>query len=62
MELGEGRNRQIRRMMARLGYNVRKLRRIQVGPLRLSGLQPGQWRELTRSELAALKRATGLGD
>jgi pseudouridine synthase len=57
MELREGRNRQIRRMMARLGHPVKKLRRVAVGPLKLRGLQPGQWRELTRQELKALKKA-----
>lgn len=60
MELSEGRNRQIRRMMSRLGHNVKKLRRVQMGPLRLRGLQPGQWRELTHEELKALRRAAGL--
>jgi 23S rRNA pseudouridine2605 synthase len=60
MELTEGRNRQIRRMMAKLGHTVRKLRRVQMGPLKLTGLQPGQWRELTREELKVLKKAAGL--
>lgn len=60
MELKEGRNRQIRRMMARLGHNVKKLRRVQMGPLKLHGLQPGQWRELTPIELKSLRRAAGL--
>jgi pseudouridine synthase len=60
MRLGEGQNRQIRRMMARLGYKVRKLRRVQMGPLKLKGLQPGQWRELTYKELRDLKKAAGL--
>lgn len=60
MELKEGRNRQIRRMMARFGHNVKKLRRVQMGPLKLRGLQPGQWRELTLSELTALRRAAGM--
>ena len=60
MELGEGRNRQIRRMMAQLGHKVRKLRRVQMGPLKLKGLQPGQWRELLPNELAALRKAAGL--
>ncbi len=56
MELHEGRNRQIRRMMAQLNHPVKKLRRIQMGPLRLRDLQAGQWRELLPKELAALKR------
>jgi pseudouridine synthase len=60
MELGEGRNRQIRRMMARLGHNVKKLRRVQMGPLKLRGLQPGHWRELTYDELKSLRRAAGM--
>ena len=62
MELKEGRNRQIRRMLAKFGHNVKKLRRVRMGPLKLRGLQPGQWRELTPSELMALRRAAGLSD
>ncbi len=57
MELHEGRNRQIRRMMLTVGHPVKKLRRVQLGPLKLTGLQPGQWRDLTPAEVAALKRA-----
>ena len=57
MELREGRNRQIRRMLANLGFPVKKLRRVRMGPIALKGLSPGEWRELTRGELAALRRA-----
>lgn len=57
IELHEGRNRQIRRMLARVGHPVKKLRRIQLGPLKLKGLRVGEWREPTSGELAALKRA-----
>ncbi len=57
MELHEGRNRQIRRMMAQMGHPVKRLRRIQIGPLRLKGLRVGEWRELTSGELASLRRA-----
>jgi pseudouridine synthase len=60
MELTEGRNRQIRRMMARLGHRVKKLRRVRMGPLKLTGLQTGQSRELTPTELKALRKAAGL--
>ena len=56
VELEEGRNRQIRRVMAGLGHPVKRLRRVQVGPLKLKGLRVGEWRELTRAELSALKR------
>lgn len=54
--LAEGRNRQIRRMMAKLGHPVRKLRRLKIGPLTLKGLKPGQWRDLTPRELEQLQR------
>ena len=57
MELREGRNRQIRRMMAQVGHPVKRLRRIQIGPLKLKGLRVGEWREPTARELAVLKRA-----
>jgi pseudouridine synthase len=57
MELHEGRNRQIRRMMLAVGHPVKKLRRVQLGPLKLTGLQPGQWRDLLPQELSALRRA-----
>jgi 23S rRNA pseudouridine2605 synthase len=54
--LAEGRNRQVRRMMARLGHPVKKLRRLRVGPLNLKGLRPGQWRELTPWEVEQLHK------
>jgi len=57
MELREGRNRQIRRMMALVGHPVKRLRRVQIGPLKLKGLRVGEWREPTGRELVALKRA-----
>ena len=57
MELREGRNRQIRRMLATIGHPVKRLRRVQVGPLKLKGLRAGEWRLLTSKELVALKRA-----
>lgn len=57
VQLSEGRNRQIRRMLERLGHEVKRLRRISMGPLTLTGLRPGQWRELLPSELESLERA-----
>jgi pseudouridine synthase len=56
MELHEGRNRQVRRMMARVGHPVRRLRRITIGPLRLRGVRVGEWRDLTAAEIALLRR------
>lgn len=61
MELAEGRNRQVRRMLERLGHKVRRLRRIRFGPLSLTGLRSGQWRPLTPVESAALERAAAGG-
>lgn len=48
--LGEGKNREIRRMMESLDNRTRRLKRIAVGALRLGGLPMGQWRTLTREE------------
>ncbi len=55
--LREGRNREIRRMMVRLGHRVKKLRRIAIGPVKLRGVGAGHWRLLTTSEIAGLRRA-----
>lgn len=55
--MGEGRKRQIRRTAARLGLRVLRLIRTHIGPLRLSGIAPGEWRYLTEEEVTALKRA-----
>jgi 23S rRNA pseudouridine2605 synthase len=57
MELREGRNRQVRRMLLRVGHPVKKLRRIRMGPLDLKGLAVGEWRELNSKELAMLRKA-----
>lgn len=54
----EGRNRQVRRMLAQFGHKVRELTRIRLGPLELKNLKPGAWRPLAPAELRALRRAT----
>lgn len=46
--LHEGRNRQIRRTFAALGYTVTKLHRTQFGPYQLSGLKPGEFTEVRK--------------
>ncbi|MDX3894605.1 MAG: pseudouridine synthase [Pusillimonas sp.] len=46
LTIREGRNRQVRRMTAAVGLPTLRLLRIRIGPWRLEGLAPGQWREL----------------
>ena len=55
MILDEGKNREIRRMLARLGHKVHQLKRVGVGKLSLGNLLPSQWRQLTWSEIEALR-------
>ena len=51
----EGRNRMVRRMLAKMGHKVRDLTRVRIGPLTLHGLDPGDVRTLTPREIKALK-------
>jgi 23S rRNA pseudouridine2605 synthase len=53
--LREGRNRQVRRMLAKIGHKVRDLSRIKLGPLTLHGLPPGKFRPLTPREVRELR-------
>ena len=46
--MSEGRNRQIRRTFAALGYNVEKLHRTDFGPYRLNKLKPGEFQEVPK--------------
>jgi len=55
--LGEGRNRQVRRMFKALGLRVNRLQRTQIGPLALGHLKEGGWRYLQLNEVNKLKRA-----
>ena len=55
--LHEGRNRQIRRMCSEAGLQVVRLKRSADGPVKLGMLQPGEYRELKRSEVSALRNA-----
>ena len=59
ISIHEGRNRQIRRMCEAVGLTVARLKRTAVGPIKLGMLQPGEWRELSPSELIALRNAAG---
>lgn len=53
--LAEGRNREIRRMLARVEHKVMRLQRIAIGPIRLGLLPVGTSRELTRDEVKMLR-------
>jgi len=61
MILDEGRNREIRRLLARIGHKVQRLTRVAVGPLRLGELPAGAVRLLTKQEVAALRRTIAEG-
>jgi 23S rRNA pseudouridine2605 synthase len=53
--LAEGRNREIRRILAKVGHKVLRLKRVAIGPLRLKDIEPGQWRPLRGHELDELR-------
>lgn len=55
--LSEGKNREIRRMLARLEHKVLRLRRIAIGPIKLDRLKPGKSRKLHPDEIEMLKAA-----
>jgi pseudouridine synthase len=57
--LREGRKRQIRRIAAMLGHPVSRLERLNIGPIGLGDIAPGQWRYLTEAEIAALHESVG---
>jgi 23S rRNA pseudouridine2605 synthase len=55
VSIREGKNRQIRRMISSIGYRVKDLERISIGPISLGRLAIGQWRVLSGSEIKRLK-------
>jgi 23S rRNA pseudouridine2605 synthase len=58
--LHEGRKHQVKRMLEAVGHPVRRLHRARYAGLGVEGLESGAWRELTREEVAALRREAGL--
>ena len=54
--LTEGRNRQVRRMVEAVGARVVNLTRVKIGSIAIGALPEGQWRLLTRTEVASLRR------
>ena len=59
--LAEGKNREIRRMLAKFGHKVMRLKRIAIGPVQLDRLPKGKARKLSTSELEALRKAVAAG-
>lgn len=55
--LSEGKNREIRRILAKVGHKVLTLKRIAVGDVKLRDLKPGEYRKPTREELKSLQNA-----
>ncbi|MHC4659127.1 MAG: pseudouridine synthase [Planctomycetota bacterium] len=55
----QGLNRQIRRMLAKVGLSVKSLKRTRIGRLNTRGLGAGKFRTLTKAEVGYLKKATG---
>ena len=51
IELTEGKNREIRRMLAEVHHEVTRLKRAAFGKLELGDLEPGRWREVSPAEL-----------
>ena len=60
LTIHEGRKHQVKRMCEAVGHPVRRLHRSGYAGLGLRGLAPGEWRDLTREEVAALRRLVGL--
>jgi pseudouridine synthase len=60
LTLHEGRKHQVKRMLEAVGHPVTRLHRSRYAGLDLRGLAPGEWRELTSEEVAALRRLVGL--
>ena len=60
LTLHEGRKHQVKRMCEAVGHPVRQLHRVRYADIEVEGLGPGEWRELTATEVADLRLAVGL--
>ena len=58
IRLCEGRNRQVRKMCEAIGHPVMRLKRVEIGPIKLEGLVRGKWRYLTDGEVQAVISGT----
>jgi 23S rRNA pseudouridine2605 synthase len=58
LTLSEGKNREVRRMFETLGFEIERLQRVQIGPVKLGQLPRGKWRTLTAPEIKSLMQPT----
>jgi len=58
LTIHEGRNRQVKRMLEAVGHPVTRLHRSEYAGLDVEGLEPGEWRELTRAEVERLRHGS----
>ena len=61
LALNEGRNREVRRLLERVGHPVMRLRRISFAGVTAVGLEPGRWRELNETDIEALEARGQVG-
>ena len=61
VKVGEGRTHEVRELFFRVGHPVQRLKRVAIGPLRDDELGPGDFRELTATEVRTLREATSRG-
>ena len=59
IDLHEGKNRQVRRMTAKVGFPTLRLIRIAIGPWQLGALAPGAWQEMTVPDRLLARRGEG---
>jgi 23S rRNA pseudouridine2605 synthase len=57
VRISQGLNRQVRRMLAKVGLSVQSLKRTRIGGLSIEGLGVGRYRPISKAEVASLKRA-----
>jgi 23S rRNA pseudouridine2605 synthase len=57
IRISQGLNRQVRRMLAKVGLPVQSLKRTRIGGLNVEGLGVGRYRPISKAEVASLKRA-----
>ncbi len=60
LTLAEGRKREVRRMLGKVGYPVERLVRLAIGPIELGDLEVGHWRYLTQEEIKLLYASAGM--